>query len=187
MVPLPIPSLSSEQEGQRKVDTCGISSLPFYVLKYWKLDLRIILTWGIHECWPLTLPLWAQWLCPVGSLESVDLTHSFYFIMALPPWPLVFNQLFLQWEVGEAPFVFFAVHASLPHHQGPFQTTIFGGHLFCSPRSWAWQWVNDTQTSHIKMMCCMIINNLWVKGEDSKKAPFQESNIENISSNVKVY
>lgn len=30
-------------------------------------------------------------------------------------------------------------------------------------------------------MCFMIINNYWVKGEESKQASFQETNTEDIS------
>lgn len=64
---------------------------------------------------------------------------------------------------------------------GPFHTIIFKGHLFCSMCSWAWQWANDTLTSHIKITGCMIVNNYWVKGEESKHAPFQETDTEDIS------
>lgn len=57
-------------------------------------------------------------------------------------------------------FVFFFIITMVP-----LQTIIFQGHLFCPTCIYAGQWVSNTQTGHLKMTSCMIINNYWVKGE----------------------
>lgn len=51
---------------------------------------------------------------------------------------------------------------------GPFQTIVLKGHSFPSTGSGAQQRVNDTQTSHIKIISCMIINSSWVQIEELK-------------------
>lgn len=152
--------------------------------KHGHIFLFSVIPWG-----PVPAPCGMArnlWTVPSGKAVCTNvlivssISWLFYLIMALPPWALVFNQVFLQWDVQKGPLVFLFV-LLFNITTGPFQTIIFKGHLFCSICSRAWQWVNDTWTSHAKIMCCVIRTNHWVKGEKSKQALFQETNTEDIS------